>query len=29
MAASLTGILQEEGTQLDTHYAHAVRHDLY
>ena len=27
--ARLTGISQEEGAQLDTHYAHAVRHDLY
>lgn len=29
MMARLTGISQEEGAQLDAHYAHAVRHDLY
>jgi len=29
MMARLTGISKEEGAQLDTHYAHAVRHDLY
>lgn len=29
MMARLIGISKEEGAQLDTHYAHAVRHDLY
>lgn len=29
MMTRLTGISKEEGAQLDTHYAHAVRHDLY
>ena len=29
MMARLTCISKEEGAQLDTHYAHAVRHDLY
>lgn len=29
MLARLTGLSKEETIQLDTHYAHAVKHDLY